>query len=61
MAEIVSLARVKKQAARKAARVTADANAAKFGRSKAQRKLDEVLAEKAARAHEAHRRDPDQL
>jgi len=59
MAEIVNLARAKKQAARKAARVTADANAAKFGRSKAQRKLDEALAEKAARAHEAHRRELD--
>ncbi len=59
MAEIVNLARVKKQAARRAARNEADANAAKFGRSKVQRKLDEAMAEKAARAHEAHRREPD--
>jgi hypothetical protein len=59
MAEIVNLARTKKQAARKAARVTADANAAKFGRTKAERALEKAQAEKAARELDAHRRDSD--
>jgi len=59
MAEIVNLARTKKQAARKAARVTADANAAKFGRTKAERALEKAQAEKAARELDAHRRDTD--
>ncbi|OYX25590.1 MAG: hypothetical protein B7Z10_05855 [Rhodobacterales bacterium 32-66-7] len=59
MAKIVSLAKVKKAATRKADRMEANANAAKFGRSKAARKLDEAAAEKAARDLEAHRREPD--
>lgn len=57
MAEIVNLRLLKKQAARKAARATADANAAKFGRSKADRALDKARAEQAARALDAHQRD----
>jgi phage protein D len=59
MAEIVNLARAKKQAARKAARVTADANAAKFGRTKAEREADRAQAEKAARDLDGHRREAD--
>ena len=43
MAEIVNLRAVKKQAARKAARAKGDANAVKFGRSKAERVLDCLL------------------
>ncbi|HOZ31687.1 MAG TPA: DUF4169 family protein [Tabrizicola sp.] len=59
MATIVNLARAKKQAARKAARVTADANAAKFGRTKAERALDQAQADKAARDLDSHRRETD--
>lgn len=57
MAEIVNLRQVKKQAARKAARSAADANAAKFGRTKSERSLEKILAEKAARALTAHQRE----
>jgi Domain of unknown function (DUF4169) len=57
MAEIVNLRTVKKQAARKAARFQADANAAKHGRTKAERDLEKARAEKAARALDAHKRD----
>ena len=57
MAEIVNLRQAKKQAARKAARAKGDENAAKFGRTKAERALQEARAEKAARDLEGHRRD----
>ncbi len=57
MGEIVNLRQAKKQAARKAARFAGDANAAKFGRTKAERALDAARAEKAARELEAHRRE----
>ncbi len=57
MAEIVNLRAVKKQAARKAARTRADTNAAKHGRTKAERDLEKARAEKAAKALDAHRRD----
>lgn len=57
MAEIVNLNRFRKQAARAEARATADANAAKFGRSKAQKKLEEAEAAKARATLDAHRRE----
>jgi hypothetical protein len=57
MGEVVNLRSVKKQAARKAARASGDANAAKFGRSKAERELEAARAEKASRDLEAHRRE----
>lgn len=59
MAEIINLARAKKQAARKAARSAADANAAKFGCTKAERALEQAKAEKAARNLDAHKRETD--
>lgn len=59
MAEIVNLRTVKKQAARKAVRSAADANAAKFGRTKAERGLEGAKAEKATRDLAAHRRETD--
>ncbi len=59
MAEIINLQTAKKQAARKTARAAADANAAKFGRTKAERDLQQALAEKAAHHLEGHRREPD--
>ena len=59
MAEVINLRQAKKQAARKAARAEADANAARFGRTKGERELEKARAEKAARDLEAHRRDTD--
>jgi Domain of unknown function (DUF4169) len=59
MAEVINLARAKKQAARMAARKTADANAAKFGRTKAEREVEKAQAEKAARDLDAHKRETD--
>lgn len=46
MAEVINLRQFKKQAARQAARAEADANAAKFGRTAAQKKRE---AEDASR------------
>jgi hypothetical protein len=57
MAEIVNLRSVKKQAARKADRAAADANAAKFGRTKAERELEQARAERAAQQLDAHKRE----
>ena len=57
MAMIVNLAGAKKQAARTAARAIADANAAKYGRTKAERNRERAAAKKAARELEAHRRE----
>ncbi len=57
MAEIVNLRTAKKQAARKAARVTADANAAKFGRTKAERDAEAARSAKAARDLDGHLRE----
>ncbi|WP_431300301.1 DUF4169 family protein [Tabrizicola sp. BL-A-41-H6] len=59
MAEVVNLRQVKKQAARKAARVEADANAAKFGRTKAEREVEAARAAKAARDLDGHLRETD--
>ena len=49
MAEIVNLNRFRKEKARAAKRAEGDANAAKFGRSKAERDLETGRAEKSAR------------
>ncbi len=57
MAELVNLRQAKKQAARKAARVAADANAAKHGRTKAERELEQARNDKAARTLDGHKRD----
>mgnify|MGYP003556019459 CR=1 FL=1 len=59
MAEIVNLRQAKKQAARKAARCEADANAAKHGRTKGERTLEAARAEKAARELDGHKREPE--
>lgn len=56
MAEIVNLRQAKKQAARKAARSVADANAAKFGRTKVEREVEKARAEKSARDLDGHKR-----
>lgn len=59
MAEIVNLRAKRKAAARAADRATADENAARFGRTKAERTLQTASAEKAARDLAAHKRDPE--
>ena len=58
-AEIINLRQRRKQAARADARKTADANAAKHGRTKAERDLEQARAEKAERTLDAHRRESD--
>ena len=55
--KIVNLNTARKQAARAQKRVQADANAAKFGRTKAQRKLEEAEADMARNKLDQHRRD----
>ena len=57
MAGVVNLRTARKQAARKAARAQGDANAAKFGRSKAEKTLTGARAEKAARDLDGHLRE----
>lgn len=57
MGEVVNLRTAKKQAARKAARPVADANAAKHGRTKAERELEKARADKVARELDGHKRD----
>ena len=57
MAEIVNLRAAKKQAARKTARSTADANAAKFGRTRTEREAETARAAKATRDLDGHRRE----
>ncbi|MFN4201990.1 MAG: DUF4169 family protein [Tabrizicola sp.] len=57
MGEVVNLRTARKQAARKAARAEADANAAMHGRTEAERALQKARADKAARDHDGHRRE----
>jgi chorismate mutase len=57
MAEIVNLRTARKQAARKAARAKGDENAARFGRTRAEKDLEQARADKAARDLDAHRRE----
>ena len=59
MAEIVNLNRFRKEKARAARRAEGDANAAKFGRTRAERDLDTARAEKSARDHAGHARETD--
>lgn len=56
MSDVVSLSKARKAAAAKAARATADANAMKFGRTKAERLLQRTREEKAARELDGHQR-----
>ena len=49
MTEPVNLNRFRKQKARVAKKARADENAARFGRSKAEKELDRVQSEKARR------------
>ncbi|MCV2869920.1 DUF4169 family protein [Defluviimonas sp. WL0002] len=57
MGEVVNLRMAKKQAARKAARAKGDTNAAKFGRTKAERDLQSAQAERERTRLDGHKRD----
>lgn len=57
MAEIVNLNRARKAQQKQKDRAKADENAVKFGRTKAQRAVEEAEAAKARATLEAHRRD----
>ena len=55
--KVVNLTRARKSRARDEKRQKADANAAKFGRSKAEREAAAKDAEKAARHLDGHKRE----
>ena len=57
MAEIINLRTWKKRADRASDKAEADGNAARFGRSKALKKLEQARADKDRTALEGHRRD----
>lgn len=57
MADILSLSRARKDRDRASRRAKADANAARFGRSKTQKARDKAEADRAERTLDAHRRD----
>ena len=57
MSKIVNLNKARKSRARDTARKTADANAVKFGRTKAERLKDRVEADKAERDLDGHKRE----
>ncbi|MEM6480548.1 MAG: DUF4169 family protein [Pseudomonadota bacterium] len=57
MSTPINLNRYRKQMARAAKRAQADENAARHGRSKAERELEEARARKAKANLAAHRRD----
>lgn len=59
MTQIINLNRARKDKARADKRKQGDANAAKHGRTKAERLRDEAEAERAARILDQHRRDDD--
>jgi hypothetical protein len=60
MAEVVNLNRFRKAKARAEARDEADANAAKFGRSKAQKAREVADAERARAELDGKKRETDQ-
>lgn len=59
MAEIVNLRQAKKVRQKTEKRVAGDQNAARFGRTKAEQRLERTLADKAVAALDAHKRDPE--
>ncbi len=56
MADPVNLNRFRKERARAEKRAQADANAVKFGLTRAEREADKARAEKSARALDQHKR-----
>lgn len=59
MSKVTNLNQFRKQKARAEKRARGDANAAKHGRTKAQKSLEEAHADMAARNLDRHRRDED--
>ena len=59
MAEIINLQKVRKQRARADKAEQAEQNRIKFGRTKAERMLEETRAEKLAKLTDGHRLDGD--
>ena len=57
MTKVVNLNRARKAKTRKAAKVQADENAVRFGRSKAQKARDKAIADKAHRDLDGHERE----
>ncbi|QDY69178.1 DUF4169 family protein [Qingshengfaniella alkalisoli] len=55
--KVVSLSKIRKARARNEKRATADANAVKFGRSKAKRDLDHARQRQSEDRLDAHRKD----
>ena len=58
MGDVVSLGKARKSRDKAQKRLRADANAAKFGRTKAERTAEERAAEQARARLDAHLRDP---
>lgn len=58
-ADIVNLRQARKQRNRRALEVAAEENRRLHGRPKADRKLDEALADKARKSLDGHRREDD--
>ncbi|MBC7139318.1 MAG: DUF4169 family protein [Defluviimonas sp.] len=58
MTRIINLRQARKQRARSEAQAEAAARAARFGRSKAERLLEEARAQKAREALDGHRLEP---
>ena len=59
MSQPVNLNRFRKEKARDAKRAAADANSAKFGRTKAQKAVEQAERERTERTLDQHRRDPE--
>lgn len=59
MAEIVNLRRARKDKARRDREAEADANRRRFGRTRAEKVVDEDAARRAEAAHDARRLDPE--
>ncbi|MBF9060661.1 DUF4169 family protein [Rhodobacterales bacterium HKCCSP123] len=56
--DVINLGRVRKQRARDEKRRAADANAARFGRTRAEREAEEARAKAEAAHLDGHRRTP---
>lgn len=59
MSQPINLNRARKDRARQTAKREADANAVKFGRSKAQKQAEAAAADQRAAKLDGHRRRPD--
>lgn len=59
MGDLVNLRQARKARTRAEGRAAGDANAARSGRTKAQKTLEKAEAAKARAALDAHRRDPE--